>query len=251
MAILFAGSLASCSQGQTEVDVFAASSLTDAFAELEARYEAANPDVDIRLNVAGSNTLLRQIIDGAEAEVFAPADVSLFSDQELLEEYPLLSPTLFASNTLVAIVPIDSDITTIEQMLRPGLTLARCAAGVPCGMATDDWLQASGAELARASIEPSVRSVLTKVRLQEADGGFVYQTDAQSASKEVRVIDLATGGAPSPKVSLGIAILSNAATSDSAGSGTNDTEAIAEDFVQFILSEEAADVLAELGFDRP
>lgn len=216
--------LVSCGQDRTEVDVFAASSLTDAFSELETRFESSHPDIDVRLNLAGSNVLLRQINDGAEADVYAPADIRLFIDLDAV-------PQAFASNMLVAIVPASSSADSVDELVDQ--TLARCAPGVPCGDATDKWLQGAGLELSRASSEANVRSVLTKVRLGEADGGFVYRTDALAAGDQVRIIELDEA----PVVDLGIAALSNSEASEA--------------FVQFVRSQEAAEVFAELGFDRP
>lgn len=175
--------------------------------------------------------LLRQIDDGADVNVFAPASIALIDQSR--EQQP------FASNTLVAIVPIDSDIATIDELLSDGLTLARCSAGVPCGNATDEWLLSSAQELPRASQESNVRSVLTKVRLGEADGGFVYRSDAMAADAEVRVIDL---GSEAPEVTLGVGVYS---------SGDNAVDIASDQFRRFVLSEEAADVFADLGFDRP
>ncbi len=234
---------AGCGHDSQTVDVFAASSLTDAFTEFESRYEEANPGVDVRLNLAGSNTLLRQLVDGAPADVFAPADASLLSNPDLLEQHPQIVSTIFAGNTLVAIVPTESDLTTIEDLFQPGLILARCADGVPCGAATNQWLDRQDADLGQSSMEANVRSVLTKVRLGEADGGFVYRTDALAASEEVRVIELDVDDHPAPTVSLGIATLTN----------SNDGPAndLANDFVQFVLSETGVEVLSELGFDHP
>lgn len=214
----------SCGQDRTEVDVFAASSLTDAFSELETRFESGHPTIDVRLNLAGSNVLLRQINDGAEADVYAPADIRLFTDLDA-------EPHAFASNTLVAIVPASSSAQSVGELVDQ--TLARCASGVPCGDATDMWLQDAGLELSRASSEANVRSVLTKVRLGEADGGFVYRTDALAAGDQVRIIELDDA----PVVDLGIAALSDSDASEA--------------FVHFIQSDEAAEVFAELGFDRP
>ncbi len=229
---------ASCSQDTKTVDVFAASSLTDAFTELESRYEAANPGIDIRLNLAGSNTLLRQIIDGAPADVFAPADAGYLTDPDLLSQHRQIVSTIFAGNTLVAIVPIDSDLKILDDLFQPGLILTRCADGVPCGVATNEWLDSQNVSLGQQSMEANVRSVLTKVRLGEADGGFVYRTDALAASQEVRIIELDTGGTASPTVSVGIADLS-------------DSDGPARDFVQFVLSDTGAEVLSTLGFDQP
>jgi molybdate transport system substrate-binding protein len=39
--------------------VFAASSLTDTFGELESAFEEQNPGTDIRMNFAGSSDLLQ------------------------------------------------------------------------------------------------------------------------------------------------------------------------------------------------
>ncbi len=225
-----------CAQDRTEIDVFAASSLTDAFTQFEEQFEAANPDIDIRLNLAGSNVLLRQISDGAEAEVFAPADSTMLEDPSLTLSHPDATSTSFARNTLVAIIPTDSDLSLL-QLLEPGRTIARCTSGVPCGDLTDQWLAASGTRLQRTSMEANVRSVLTKVRLGEVDAGFVYRTDALAAKDEVRLIELEDA----PRTTISIASLSNASNPSSG----------ADLFVQFVLSEEGALVLAELGFDRP
>ncbi len=55
--------------------VFAASSLTDAFTEVGAAFDAANPDVTTTFNFAGSQSLRTQIEEGAPADVFASASI--------------------------------------------------------------------------------------------------------------------------------------------------------------------------------
>ena len=59
-----------------ELLVSAAASLTDAFAEVETAFEAANPGVDVFLNLGSSSSLREQIIEGAPADVFASANTS-------------------------------------------------------------------------------------------------------------------------------------------------------------------------------
>src|SRR5215813_10113417 len=54
--------------------VFAAASLTDAFRTIGKEFEAAHPGTKVEFNFAGSSTLVRQIIEGAPADVFASAD---------------------------------------------------------------------------------------------------------------------------------------------------------------------------------
>ena len=71
------GGSAGGSGGEQEEDdtltVFAASSLTDAFGELEERFEEHYPAVDVRQSFESSSTLLTQIQQGAPADVFASA----------------------------------------------------------------------------------------------------------------------------------------------------------------------------------
>ena len=55
------------------LNVFAASSLTDAFTEIGKSFEAANPGVTVTFNFAGSQALRTQIEEGAPADVFASA----------------------------------------------------------------------------------------------------------------------------------------------------------------------------------
>ena len=68
------GSDDSC--GRSDVTVFAAASLTDAFTELGEAFTAANPDVEVTFNFAGSSELVAQIAEGAPADVFASADLA-------------------------------------------------------------------------------------------------------------------------------------------------------------------------------
>ena len=59
-------------EGST-LTVLAASSLTDAFGELEGTFEEENPGVEVRQSFESSSTLLTQIQQGAPADVFASA----------------------------------------------------------------------------------------------------------------------------------------------------------------------------------
>src|SRR5688572_12665224 len=56
------------------VHVFAAASLTGAFTEIAAEFEAEHPGVDVVTNFAGSSALVAQIAEGAPADVVATAD---------------------------------------------------------------------------------------------------------------------------------------------------------------------------------
>ena len=56
------------------LNVYAAASLTETFAELEEIFESDHPGVDVRFNFAGSQDLVAQIAQGAPADVLATAN---------------------------------------------------------------------------------------------------------------------------------------------------------------------------------
>ena len=60
--------------GAADLVVSAAASLTDAFQAVGKSYEAKHPGTHVVLNFAASDVLLRQIANGAPADVFASAD---------------------------------------------------------------------------------------------------------------------------------------------------------------------------------
>ncbi len=108
--------------------------------------------------------------------------------------------------------------------------MARCAPAVPCGRATDAFLQTQGGTLGRTTDEPNVRSVLTKVATGEVDAGFVYHSDAV-ATDQVVEIPLANA----PVVTVTLAHL------------TSDPTAV--DLGHYLVSDEVAGLFANLGFE--
>ena len=59
---------------QGQLTIFTAASLTDAFKDMAAEIEKANPGTKLTFNFAGSPTLRTQLAQGARADVFASAD---------------------------------------------------------------------------------------------------------------------------------------------------------------------------------
>src|SRR5258706_9875442 len=59
-----------------KLTVFAAASLTESFNAIAAEFTKLNPGLVITPNYSGSATLVGQIIQGADADVFASADES-------------------------------------------------------------------------------------------------------------------------------------------------------------------------------
>jgi molybdate transport system substrate-binding protein len=230
--------VAACGSNTTDsVLVSAASSLTDAFADIEHAFEADNPGVDILLNVAGSSLLREQILGGAPVDVFASANPSIM--QTVVEAGLADGPTTFTGNRLQIGVPAGNPagVVGIEDFADERLLIGLCARAVPCGALAREILLDAGIEPAIDTSEPDVRSLLTKLEAGELDAGIVYLTDV-IASEEVTGIeipddlDLVTDYL--------IAVVADA---------PNPTGA--EDFVAFVLSAEGQQILATHGFTAP
>ena len=118
------------------------------------------------------------------ADVFAAASPRY--PLGLHEEGLVAEPVVFATNRLVLIVPADepAGIASFEDLREPGVALVIGAEGVPVGDYTRAALENLGATdvLDRVvSEEQDGKGVVAKVRLGEADAGFVYATDARAA----------------------------------------------------------------------
>ncbi|MCO5196525.1 MAG: molybdate ABC transporter substrate-binding protein [Anaerolineae bacterium] len=247
LALLF---LSACTQREPHtLTVFAASSLTDAFGEISAEFEAAHPETRIVLNFAGSQALRSQIAFGAEADVFAAAD---FKQMDALVDAGLVSAeavTPFLTNQLVLITPPDNpaNITVLSDLAGEGVTIVMAAPDVPAGAYTLATLNALATDPSQpqavlanvVSEELNVRQVLAKVALGEADAGFVYASDVVAAGAgAVNIISLPVPSELRP--AYPIAVLDNASSAESAA-----------EFVAFVLSEAGQTILRKWGFDEP
>lgn len=176
-----------CQRASTdEVVVFAAASLTEAFADIETAFEAAHPGVDVRLNFAGSQVLATQIVEGAHADVFASANAAQI--ERAREAGRAGASQSFAVNRLVVATPTDdpADIGRVEDLARPGVRVVLASPAVPAGDYARQSLRRLGLEegvLANVvSNEDSVRGVVSKLVLGEADAGLIYASDAEHAT---------------------------------------------------------------------
>ena len=168
------------------LQVFAASSLADAFREMETAFESAHPGTDVSLVFAGSQVLRLQIEQGARADVFASADRRHIESLEragLVPEY-----AEFAGNELLVIVPPDNPagIESFDDLPR-ARQLVIGTEHVPVGAYTREALRRAaarnGPEFETAvldrvvSVESNARLVRAKVELGVADAAIVYLTD--------------------------------------------------------------------------
>lgn len=222
-------------EGETAVTVYAAASLSEAFEDLAAEYEAANPDVDVKLNFAGSARLAAQISAGAQADVFASANGATMS-RVVTEGRTAAPPVLFVRNRLALVVPIDNpgNVMGLEDLSDDSLVLAMCAPEVPCGALAQAVLNDAGVDAEADTEETSVRAVLTKVTLGEADAGLVYATDVAASGDKVASVPLG------PQIRFNDYPV--AAVSD---------RAVAAEFVAFVLGPGGQGILRSHGFESP
>ena len=203
VACLLAAGAASAA-ATTSLRVFAAASLSDAFADIAHAFEAAHPGVKVETNLAGSQQLAAQLTLGAEADVFASAD-ERWMDDVAGKQLLAADPVVFAGNRLVVIVPRTNParIMRLQDLGKRGVKLVLGADAVPAGRYSRQALQnlshtdgypsdyATRVLANLVSEEESVKAVVAKVQLGEADAGMVYRSDVTaSVSRYVRVLTL-------------------------------------------------------------
>jgi molybdate transport system substrate-binding protein len=232
-----------------ELVVFAAASLTKAFEEVGASFETANPGTTIVFNFAGSQQLAQQIGQGAPVDVFASANPAQMN--VVVEAGDVVTGTqqVFVRNRLVVIYPSDNPagLERLQDLATPGVRLVLAAAEVPAGEYSLAFLDEASADPAfgesfRAgalgnvvSYEESVRAVLSKVALGEADAGIVYTSDVSADASEV-------GQIPIPDE------LNTIATYPIAPIMGSEQPEAAQRFIQYVLSAEGQAILARYGF---
>jgi molybdate transport system substrate-binding protein len=218
------------------VTVFAAASLTAAVQSVVSAFEHAHPGVTVRLNFAGSQTLVQQIQQGAPADVFAAADE--VNMQKLVREGAVRTPPeVFAGNTLQIVVAAGNPkhIKRLSDLARTDLILALCGPAVPCGRYAIEAFGKAEVPVPAASQELDVKAVVTKVALGEVDAGIVYATDVRAAGRAVEGVAI-----PASVNIVGrypIAALRSAPNPEAAAA-----------FVTFVLSSQAQHLLAGYGF---
>ena len=188
--------------GDDTLTVFAASSLTDAFRELEKTFEKRHPGVDVRQSFESSSTLLTQIQQGAPADVFASAaqeEMDAAVKDDLVSE----EPRIFVRNREVVMVPEDNpaNIMDFRDLATPGIKLVLAEDGVPAADYALEILGKSEAEYGDdfeedvlsnvVSWEADVRASVNRVALGDADATFGYASDYTPDTRDrVKVIQI-------------------------------------------------------------
>ena len=243
---------------KTELNVFAAASMTETLNQIAEAYKSVEPDVTLTFNFASSGDLLTQIKEGADCDIFISAapkqmnalDGTLADDSDKnpdgLDE--LLEGTRFdmLENKVVLAVP-DGNPKGIEsfdqlaELLRAGdVFLAMGNSDVPVGQYTqkifahyglDEQTMADAGELTYGS---NVKEVTTQVSEGAVDCGIIYATDANAAG--LTAVDEATADMCG-QVIYPAAILKNSPNPDAAKA-----------FLDYLTGDSAGKVFKSVGF---
>jgi molybdate transport system substrate-binding protein len=224
-----AGASKHASSRVSGITVYAASSLTDVFPQI---------DKGPKYSFGASSTLAAQITQGAPADVFASANTTI--PDQLFAKGLVQKPVIFTRNRLVLVVPTSNPagIHSVYDLKKPGIKLVIAAPAVPVGSYTLQVLKQMALTSVLSNVvsrESDVRSVLSKVALGEADAGFVYSTDAKTVPGKVTVIKIPAWA--QPKVTYEMAVVS---------SSSNKTAA--QQFINEVLSKAGQKKMLAAGF---
>lgn len=237
-------------RGADDLTVFAAASATNAVQALVAAFERQS-EVRVRCSFAGSSLLARQIESGAAADVFLSANQEWMDYLSQRQRIDAASRFDLLTNRLVLIAPVgvnaSSHVTSSVAGANPCDLIRRTSGRI----ALADPAHVPAGEYARAALETlgcweaidercvltnDVRAALRFVERGETALGLVYATDA-AISDRVRVV----GEFPAdshPPIRYSVA-------------GCRDASPRAAEFLAFLRSAEAREIIRAAGFGLP
>lgn len=245
---------------QTELQVFIAASLNTVMTELAEIYEKDHPEVKITYNADSSGTLLTQIQEGYECDIFFSAAQKQMDE---LEADGLVVDGTRADvvNNQVVVVALKDSGTKVRglETLKDAESIALAGGSVPVGKYTRQALVNLGIldktkdvsvitteEVSKAlngveiSEQDNVSKVLTAVAEGSCEVGTTYYSDTFGFEDDLQILERVdkelTGDVIYP-----IARVKN----DEADDTKNQA---AEEFLQFVLSDEAKEVFERFYF---
>jgi molybdate transport system substrate-binding protein len=137
-------------------------------------------------------------------------------------------------------VPPDNPakITTVADLAKRGVKVALCAAEVPCGVGAHAVFDKAKVTVKPVTEEVDVKATLTKVELGEVDAGVVYVTDVLAAGDKVKGIQIPAD--VNASTSYPISTLTGSKNS-----------ALAQAWVDYVLSADGNAALTTAGFEKP
>ena len=240
---------------QTELIVFAAASMTETMNQIKEMYEKKNPDIKITYNFDSSGTLLKQIVAGADCDLFISAAQKQMNQLDITKDekdnpdkndFVLQGTRVNLLENKVALAVPDGNpkgINTFQDLTTDKLSLLAIGnSDVPVGAYTLEiltYLKKPVEELekeGKITYGSNVKEVTTQVKEGTVDAGIIYATDATSA--KLQVVDLATKDM-CRQVIYPAAVLKIT---------KNETEA--KKFLDYLKTDEAMKIFESVGFTK-
>ncbi len=246
---------------ETEIQVFIAASLNTVMTELAEKYHEEHPEVKITYNADSSGTLLTQIEEGYECDLFFSAAQK---QMDQLEEDGLVAEGTRANvlNNQVVVVTLKDSGTSVTGLADIGKaeSIALAGGSVPVGRytrealislgilgKTDDAASITTEQVSEAlggveiSEQDNVSKVLSAVAEGSCEVGTTYYSDTYGYEDNLEILETVsydlTGNVIYP-----VAQVVNEEADEA-------QLAAAEDFLAFILSDEAKAVFDSYYFD--
>ena len=259
----FGGTVASAGEvpEQTEIQLFIAASLNTVMTDLIRQYQEDHPETAFAVNADSSGTLLTQMEEGYECDIFFSAAQK---QMDQLEEAGLMVEGTRANvvNNQVVVVTLKDSGTAVTGLenLQEAESIALAGGSVPVGRytrvalmnlgileETEEPDQITTREISEAlgGVEISEQSNVSKVLLAVAEGscqvGTTYYSDTYGYEEELEILETVdyelTGDVIYP-----VCRVENRWADE-------EQNRAADDFYEYLLSDEAKEVFESYYFD--
>ncbi len=247
--------------GDTEIQVFIAASLNTAMTDLAEKYKEIQPNVKVTFNADSSGTLLTQIQEGYECDLFFSAAQK---QMDQLEEDGLVKEGTRANvlNNQVVVITLKDSKTKVTglETLGEAESIALAGGSVPVGKYTRQALMNLGIlekteapdavtteEVSKAlggveiSEQDNVSKVLSAVAEGSCEVGTTYYSDTYGYEDDLDILETVSYDLTGDVIYPICQVVNEEADELQAKA--------AADFYQFILSDEAKEVFDAYYFD--
>lgn len=246
---------------ETEIQVFIAASLNTVMTEIAEKYNKNNPNVKITFNADSSGTLLTQIEEGYECDIFfsaAQKQMDQLDQDGLVKEGTRAN---VVNNQVVLVTRKDSGtkVTGLEN-LKDAQSIALAGGSVPVGKYTrqalvnlgilgktdePDAVTTEQVSEALGGVEISEQDNVSKVLAAVVEGscevGTTYYSDTYGYEDELNILET-VGYDLTGNVIYPICLVDNQEADDT------QTKA-AKDFYDYVISEHASEIFSNYYFD--
>lgn len=246
---------------ETEIQVFIAASLNTVMTEIAEKYNKNNPNVKITFNADSSGTLLTQIEEGYECDIFfsaAQKQMDQLDQDGLVKEGTRAN---VVNNQVVLVTRKDSGtkVTGLEN-LKDAQSIALAGGSVPVGKYTrqalvnlgilgktdePDAVTTEQVSEALGGVEISEQDNVSKVLAAVVEGscevGTTYYSDTYGYEDDLDILET-VGYDLTGNVIYPICLVDNQEADDT------QTKA-AKDFYDYVLSEHASEIFSNYYFD--